>query len=139
MIYRFYEGIEEYELEEVINHPKLSDDFKYDFIKQFVEYDFRKWRINNIQSSNVKKIMYNDESEELTVQFNDGSIYTYFDVPINIARDFWEGRAVCTTSGSNEYGSWFEGKTPSNGAAVWDYLRGRKTKEPRYKKGGSFR
>jgi len=102
MIYRFYEGIEEYELEEIVNHPKLSDDFKYDFIKQFIEYDFRKWRVNNIQSSNVKKIMYNDESEVLTVQFKDNSIYTYFDVPINIARDFWEGRATCTTTGPSQ-------------------------------------
>jgi hypothetical protein len=140
MIYRFYDTFEDLELEEVLFHPKLSDEFKYDFFKQLVEYDFRKWRINSIESSNVKKILYNEETEELTIQFQDKSIYTYFNIPLEMAREIWEGKAVCTTSGSNEYGEWEVGKTPSNGAAIWDYLRGRKiTPEPKYKKGGSFR
>jgi hypothetical protein len=132
-------------IDEVIDHPKLSDDFKIKFFEELfgeelsdenVEHAFKKWRADNIRSSNVKKIMYNDETKEMFIQFQEGDIYTYFEVPFQIFLDVSGGKATCITSGENKYGSWFVGKTPSNGAAVWRYLRDSNIK---YKKGGSLK
>ena len=62
-------------IDEVLNHPKLSDDFKLKFFEELFETEvtednvellyeeFKKWRANNIKSSNVKKILYNDETQ----------------------------------------------------------------------------
>jgi hypothetical protein len=132
-------------IDEVIDHPKLSDDFKIKFFEELfgeelsdetVEYVFKKWRATNLRSSNVKSIMYNDETKEMVIKFQEGDIYTYFEVPFQIFLDVSGGNAVCVTSGENKYGSWFVGKTPSNGAAVWRYLR---DSNIRYKKGGTLR
>ena len=55
-----------YTIDEVLDHPKLSDEFKIKFFEELfgseiteesVEHAFKKWRADNIQSSNVKKIM----------------------------------------------------------------------------------
>ena len=81
-------------------------------------------------------MMYEDETKVLTVQFNNKSIYTYFDVEFDDFMNISGGNAVCKTSGSNRFGTWFVGKTPSTGAAIHKYLIERNV---RFKKGGSLR
>lgn len=39
-------------------------------------------------SSNVAAIGYDDESQTLEVEFNDGGIYQYFDVPPRVYEEF---------------------------------------------------
>lgn len=104
--------------------------------EQFSRVEFKKWRADNISSSNVKKIMYNDETKEMFIQFQDKSIYTYFNVSFELFREVQKGEAKCITSGENEYGKWFVGKTPSVGAAVHKFLV---KKGIKYQKGGSLR
>jgi hypothetical protein len=135
-------------IDEVLNHPKLSDDFKFNYLEElfeteltedkveYVSQEFKKWRANNIKSSNVKKIMYEDETKEMTIQFQDKSIYTYFEVPFDLFLDVSGGNAVCITSGENKYGRWWIGKSPSVGSAVHKFLV---KKQIKYKKGGNFR
>jgi hypothetical protein len=139
------ENIELWDIDEVLSNPRLSDNYKVKFFEELlgveltddnVEYEFKKWRADNIRSSNVKKIMYNDETKEMFIQFQDKSIYTYFNVPFQLFLDVSGGKATCITSGENKYGSWFVGKTPSAGAAVHRYLIKRGVA---YKKGGSLR
>lgn len=134
-----------YTIDEILDHPKLSDEFKLKFFEELfgeelteetIEHTFKKWRGENIKSSNVKNIMYNDETSEMFIQFQDKSIYTYFNVPFQMFLDVSGGKATCITSGENKYGSWYVGKTPSVGAAVHEYLiKGGVS----YKKGGSLR
>ena len=96
---------------------------------------FKKWR-NSPDSSNVAKIMYNDETEELVLQFHDRSIYTYSGVSFNLFRDIIDGNGVCRTEGENRWGSWYVGKSPSVGAAVYQRLIEANIS---YTKGGSLR
>jgi hypothetical protein len=139
------DNIELWEVDEVLSNPRLYEKYKVKFFEKLlgveltddnVEYEFKKWRADNIRSSNVKKIMYNDETKEMFIQFQDKSIYTYFNVPFQLFLDVSGGKATCITSGENKYGSWFVGKTPSAGAAVHRYLIKRGVA---YKKGGSLR
>ena len=137
--------IELWEIDELLSNPRLSDNYKVKFFEELlgvkltddnVEYVFKKWRGDNIRSSNVKRIMYNDETKEMFIQFQDKSIYTYFNVPFQTFLDVSGGRATCITSGENKYGTWYVGKTPSVGSAVHKYLI---KKGVAYKKGGSLR
>ena len=98
-------------------------------------FELKNWR-NTANSSNVDKMKYNDETKELVIKFNDGSYYTYFDVDFGQFMSIVEGQGVCITEGENEYGSWFVGKTPSVGAAVWEWLIDTGV---RYERGGSLR
>ena len=138
-------GVELWEIDEVLSNPRLSENYKIKFFEELlgveltddnVEYEFKKWRADNIRSSNVKKIMYNDETKEMFIQFQDKSIYTYFSVPFQLFLDVSGGRATCITSGENKYGVWYVGKTPSVGAAVHRFLI---KKGVKYRKGGSLR
>jgi len=95
----------------------------------------KKWR-SSPDSSNVNKIMYNDETKDLVIKFNSGDIYTYSNIEFEDFRDVLEGNAVCVTSGENRFGSWDVGKTPSVGAAVYKYLVERGAT---YKKGGTLK
>ena len=99
-----------YTIDEVLSHPKLSDEFKLKFFEELfgeeiteetIEHTFKKWRGDNIKSSNVKKIMYNDETSEMFIQFQDKSIYTYFNVPFQMFLDVSGGKATCITSGES--------------------------------------
>jgi hypothetical protein len=137
--------IELWEIDELLSNPRLSDNYKVKFFEELlgveltddnVEYEFKKWRADNIRSSNVKKIMYNDETKEMFIQFQDKSIYTYFGVSFQLFLDVSGGRATCITSGENKYGVWYVGKTPSVGAAVHTFLIRRGVK---YRKGGTLR
>lgn len=135
-----------YTIDEVLDHPKLSDEFKIKFFEELfgeelteetIEHTFKKWRgMGGLKSSNVRNIMYNDETSEMFIEFQDKSIYTYFNVPFQMFLDVSGGKATCITSGENKYGSWYVGKTPSAGAAVHKYLIKGGVK---YKKGGSLR
>jgi hypothetical protein len=104
-------------------------------LQQIDTENFKKWR-NSPNSSNVAKIMYNDETRELVLQFNDKSIYTYLNVDFNLFREIMDGNGVCRTEGKNKWGEWFVGKTPSVGAAVYERLV---LNNITYKKGGSLR
>lgn len=44
--------------------------------------------ICEIESSNIKRTIYNSESKNLTVEFNSGAEYVYNDVPHNIYAQF---------------------------------------------------
>jgi hypothetical protein len=82
---------------------------------------FKKWR-SDPSSASVKKMMYNDETFELVIEFNGGDKYTYFDVDFNVFKDIFQGNGVCRTEGSNKWGEWYVGKSPSVGAAVYQIL-----------------
>lgn len=99
------------------------------------EQKFKIWR-KTADSSNVDKMKYEDETGELVIKFNDGSIYTYFDVDFQDFLSVMNGNGVCITKGENEYGEWWVGKTPSVGAAVWQYLIDAGV---RYQRGGTLR
>jgi len=140
-----------YTIEEILDHPKLSDNYKFELIKEelnlpsdtlsddevynLVNFEFKKWRANNLNSSNVRRVMYNDESKEMFIQFQDKSIYTYMNVAFDLFMKIANGDATCITTGENKYGKWYIGKTPSNGAAVHKWLI--KTGVA-YKKGGNL-
>jgi hypothetical protein len=132
------------DIDEVLYSSYIDDDYKLRKMEQLfgeeitpdnVEFLFKKWRANNLKSSNVRKILYNDETQEMFIQFQDKSIYTYFNVSFDLFLKVSGGEATCITSGENKYGSWYVGKTPSNGAAVWKWLRDANVP---YKKGGSL-
>lgn len=76
-----------------------------------------------LQSSNVAGFRFNPKSQQLQVKFHNGSVYQYEGVPPIIYSLFSKGNASATTNGGNQYGSWWIGKNPSLGAAVWQYLR----------------
>jgi len=75
-----------------------------------------------VASSNVDSYRYNDVSGELILTFNDGSRYRYYQIDKDDFESIVLGDAECITEGENEYGRWFIGKSPSVGAAVWQYL-----------------
>ena len=79
-------------------------------------------RSKEIKSSNVDAYRYDTKTKELIITFNDGSKYKYYDVEYNDFENITYGDATCITEGENEYGSWYVGKSPSVGAAVWEFL-----------------
>jgi hypothetical protein len=93
--------------------------------------EFRKER-TFVDSTNADRIMYDTDTLELTIQFQDGSKYTYFDVDEELYLNVLDGNAATRTAG--EWGP--VGKSPSVGAAIHQYLIERNI---RYQKGGSFR
>ena len=102
-------------------------------LKQIDNQDFEfKVTIDSVRSTNVKRVKYDSVTEEMTIRFDDGSIYTYFDIPSKIYDNVLEGMAGTKTAG--EWGP--IGKFPSVGAAVWQYLVDGGF---RYKKGGSMK
>lgn len=101
-------------------------------LKQIEELmEFRKER-TFVDSTNADRIMYDTDTLELTIQFQDGSKYTYFDVNEELYLNVVDGNASTRTAG--EWGP--IGKSPSVGAAIHQYLIERNI---RYEKGGSFR
>jgi hypothetical protein len=106
-------------IQEIINHPKLSDDYKFNVIKDIIFFKNYK---KNVKSSNVDIVSYNDDLKEMVIRFNNGQTYTYYNVDINLFNNIVDGNDVCITSGQNKYGKWNIGKSPSIGAAVYDKL-----------------
>lgn len=82
-----------------------------------------------IDSSNVSRFQYDPQNQSLKVQFKgkypnfDGPIYQYGGIPPQLAELIQLGAEQATTDGSNEWGSWWKGKTPSLGAAVAHILK----------------
>jgi hypothetical protein len=85
----------------------------------------------SVRSTNVNKVKWDSVSKELTIKFDDGSVYTYFRVPEKIYDNVVEGMAGTKTAGI--WGP--RGKFPSVGASVWQYLVDGGYK---FRKGGSF-
>lgn len=50
--------------------------------------------IKTPESSNVKQFTYSTNSKTLTVEFNNGSVYSYSTVPINIFNEMKEAKSV---------------------------------------------
>lgn len=96
---------------------------------------FKKIR-TNVVSSNVRRLMYNDETRALTIQFDDSSIYTYFDVSADTFEDIRSGNARPITTDSQNPPRWVKGEKPSVGAAVHQFLI---DSGVTFLKGGSFR
>ena len=111
-----------------IREEKLSSDIdsltieELGEIYKYLEEDFNIIRSKTINSSNVSSYRYNTKTLELEIGFNDGSKYRYFDVDYNTFENISYGDATCITEGENEFGSWYEGKSPSYGAAIWEFL-----------------
>ena len=64
-------------IQEIINHPKLSDDYKFNVIKDIIFFKNYK---KNVKSSNVDIVSYNDDLKEMVIRFNNGQTYTYYNV-----------------------------------------------------------
>lgn len=44
----------------------------------------------DFQSSNIDGMVYKAEKEQLWIRFKDGSVYTYFDVPLYVAKGLYK-------------------------------------------------
>jgi len=121
-------------MKDVVKKILFNDEIDAD-LRLEVFYQFFKWR-SKPNSSNVKNIMYNDETKEMVIEFNSGEKYTYSNIDFSQFQRVFSGAGVCRTEGENKWGSWFVGKTPSVGAAVYQTLV---LKGVPYIKGGSLR
>lgn len=78
----------------------------------------------SIPSSVINAFKYDPKSGKLLVQFKgkypnpEGSIYSYGGVPKEIFELFRKGAIPAKTKGSNRWGNWWEGKTPSAGSSM---------------------
>jgi hypothetical protein len=77
----------------------------------------------DLQSSNIWGANYDQSSGKMKVRFQGGSEYEYDGVPQNIFNAFIKGNASAKTKGKNQYGEWWEGKNPSMGAAMNQYIK----------------
>lgn len=96
-------------------------------------YEFQVYRSNRLKSSNVKYVNYDSNTQVMTITFNNNAVYEYYKVDMLLYLQVRNGLASATTTGSNRFGSWFKGKFPSNGAAVWKFLRRSNIKYKRIK------
>lgn len=76
-----------------------------------------------LQSSNIWGFSYDPASNKLAVRFQGDGIYEYSNVPPQIFELFQNGAVPAKTEGSNQYGSWWKGKTPSLGAALYELIK----------------
>lgn len=83
-------------------------------------------RITNrgfISSSNVVAVVYNSLIQSMFISFKNGAVYEYFKFPRDIYLKILRGEASAKTNDPKTPKMWWIGKTPSVGAAVWDYIR----------------
>ena len=73
---------------------------------------------DDVISTNVKRLKWDSETNELVIQFQNDRYYTYSGVPEAIYNNIEDGLAGTKTAG--EWGP--IGKFPSVGAAVHQYL-----------------
>ncbi len=78
---------------------------------------------SDLNSSNIWGTAYNPATGQMKVRFQGGAEYEYDGVPQNIYRAFAGGHASAKTNGQNKYGAWWEGKNPSMGAALNQYIK----------------
>ena len=107
-------------LENVLNFQ--LDEITEEIFDQ-MRYEFVTYRSNRLKSSNVKTVNYDSDTMIMTITFNNNAVYEYYNVPMLLYLQVRNGLAAAKTTGKNRFGSWFKGKFPSNGAAVWRYLR----------------
>ena len=104
---------------------KLEGKFGYS-IEAWLDLELSKINMDIIEggvaSSNVSGYRYNTNNNELVIEFNDGSKYKYSQVDFTRFENVVLGDASCITEGENEYGRWWVGKSPSVGAALYEYL-----------------
>jgi len=83
----------------------------------------------DVNSSNVYGFQYDPRSKSLRVKFNgkdfieDGPIYEYANVPPFIARMLQQGAIPAKTDGSNRWGAWWKGKSPSLGSSMYSLIK----------------
>jgi hypothetical protein len=77
----------------------------------------------DLNSSTIWGSKYDPKNGKMTVRFQGGSEYEYEGIPPNIYRAFSKGQASAKTTGSNEYGAWWEHKRPSLGASLNQYIK----------------
>lgn len=77
----------------------------------------------DLNSSNIWGTKYDPKTGKMGVRFQGGAEYEYDGVPANIYRAFAKGNASAKTTGSNDYGAWWQGKNPSMGAAMNQYIK----------------
>ena len=94
--------------------------FKFKRTSKYVKQ--RKLLRRNLNSANVDRILFNDETNELAIQFKEGDVYIYPNQSKEMFDSLVRGEGICRTEGENKWGSWFVGKTPSIGAAVYSKL-----------------
>jgi hypothetical protein len=139
---------------DILFDENLSDDKKIELIENTLQIDFNDitddlldqvrqefkiFKTSRLKSSNVKRMKYNNRTQTMTIEFNGGGIYEYYKITYTTYLNVKNGNAVCRTTGQNKYGKWKVGKTPSNGSAVWSYLRGASSFPiPRYRKVTSY-
>ena len=122
------------DFDELADYASACSGTKMSKEENFDEWvQLKKWR-STPESSNVKKILYEDETRDMTIQFHSGDIYTYYDINFSLFQAILNGAGICRTQGENKWGSWYVGKTPSVGAAVSQLLDG-----VRYSRGGSLK
>lgn len=76
-----------------------------------------------MQSSTIEGFNYDYDNGKLLVKFQGDGIYGYDRVPKFIYDTFRKGAVAAKTSGKNQYGRWWKGKTPSLGAAFYALIR----------------
>lgn len=76
-----------------------------------------------LQSSNVYGFSYDPRSSNMFVRFNSGSVYQYNQVPPQVFKAFMRFGTPAKTTGNNQYGRWWVGKSPSMGATFYDIIR----------------
>lgn len=76
-----------------------------------------------IQSSNVWGFAYDQPNKKLYVRFQGDGVYEYEGVPPQIFKLFQQGAIPAKTNGENQYGQWWEGKTPSLGASLHELIK----------------
>ncbi len=94
--------------------------FKFKRMSKYVKQ--RKLLRRNLKSANVDRILFNDETNELAIQFKEGDVYIYPNQSKEMFDSLVRGEGVCRTEGENKWGSWKVGKTPSIGAALYSKL-----------------
>ncbi len=83
----------------------------------------------SMPSSNIEGFAYDDKNGRLYVRFlgkhpdRNGPVYQYNGVPQNIYDIFQKGAIPAKTDGKNKWGSWWKGKYPSMGAAMYHLIR----------------
>jgi len=62
--------------------------------------------MNSVSSTNVSAIGYDNGTQTLQVEFNDGSVYQYFDVPEHVYNDLMSASSAGTYLHQNVKGTY---------------------------------
>ncbi len=96
----------------VKQHIRLAIERKsHIYMLDMVEWD------RMIQSTNVSRMAYDTDRELLYIQFKTGAVYRY---SVGLEEFYAIGFGDAATRTAGEWGA--VGKSPSMGAAVWQYL-----------------